>query len=162
MFDLKKYQQSLKKGVLGVAGVPASQEPDSAAHAEPDSRHTHPSSTVWQGVPGSDKGTQSTPEYSQWCTKKQSSGPTLNQTSWHEEHTEHREHQQVNSSFALQNNSERLNQALSYLSQQLAVVPSLLISSYFTEDDLNDLSKGMYDDKLPELADLIRSDLPSP
>lgn len=154
MFDLKKYQRTLKNGVLGVSGVPDQQESDSVRVAVNNNCHTKHDFMVCHRVPCPDHGTQSTPELPHGCAEIENRNPLLNQGFRLGEHSEHREHQ----------NTEhlpktiRLHRSLQQLGKHLNIPESRLVEGYFTRADLDDIARGIYDTKLADLANLIRTD----
>ena len=154
MFDLKRIKASLKYGVLGVSGVPESSKPENLLDAQSPYGNTSTLLPVCQSVPDPKDGTPCTPEQNDKCSPVVKHKPAAGVALQPLEHSEHGEHP-IQITVCQQ---QALEKTVQYLSVYLNVSKEILMTRYFTRDDLNDIASGMYDGKLMALAELIETD----
>ena len=158
MFNLKKYRRTLLNGVQGVVGVQTATVIRHHPEAVTKSANTGAHPEVGHSVTTTSQTATDTP----WNTFSSIQGVNndppktlVHDTSDIGEHTEHPQHRLKGDG---NNVLASLENTLAYLSMELNIATDVLIKKYFTEDDINDISHGMYDNKLDSLAELIRSD----
>lgn len=154
MFDLKKFKESLQYCVPGVTGVPESSSSEIMQDTLPFYENTATLSSMFHSVDSSENGTPGTPDQRRWCSPVIEHVPASGMAIKSLEHPEHREHS-INDEAGQQ---QILEQTMQYLSEHLNISQMVLITRYFTQEDIADLARGMYIGKLPALVDLIRMD----
>ncbi|KEI70249.1 hypothetical protein [Endozoicomonas elysicola] len=158
MFNLKKYRHTLLDSVQGVISVQTG--PAECHHPETTAKsaNTDPQPEVCFSVTTTPQTATDTPRNtfsSIQGVNGDSSKTLVPEASGIGEHAEHQQHRLKGGGH---NTLARLENALAYLSLQLNITNDILTEKYFTEDDINDISHGMYDNQLDSLAELIRSD----
>ncbi len=154
MFDLKKFKESLQYCVPSVTGVPESSSPVIMQDTLPFYENTAILSSTFQSVASSENGTSGTPDQSRWCSPVIEHVPVSGMAVQSLEHLKHREHS-INDEVGRQ---QTLEQIMQYLSQHLNISQMVLMTRFFTQEDIADIARGMYSGKLTALVDLIRMD----